>query len=79
MSNGAMVINRHQAFEFLETIDSLEKSLAKLRSILQMYIPSRCGSDSWWEKSDTKAIDSIRRGQGKRCVNVKEAINYLQA
>ncbi|MBI4215339.1 MAG: hypothetical protein HY602_01285 [Parcubacteria group bacterium] len=79
MSNGVVVINRQQANEFLETIDSLEKSLAKLRLILQMYIPSQYGSDSWWEKSDTKAVDSIRRGQGKRYANAKEAINYLHA
>jgi len=79
MSNGAMVINRQQASEFLEAIDSLEKSLAKLRLILQMYIPSQYGSDSWWEKSDIKAIDSIRLGQGKRYTDAKEAINYLHA
>lgn len=79
MSNGTIVINRHQAGEFLDILDSLEKSLAKLRAALQIYLPSRYGSNSWWEKSDAEAIDSIKAGRGKHFATPKEAINYLDS
>lgn len=79
MSNGAIVINRQQASEFLEVLESLEKTAAKLRSFLQIYIPLQYGSHSWWEKSDRKAMDSIERGRGKSFDNVKEAVNYLHS
>jgi hypothetical protein len=79
MANGAIVISQQQAGEFLDILDSLEKSLAKLRLSLQMYLPSQYGSDSWWEKSDAKAIDSIRHGRGKRFTALKQAVNYLHS
>lgn len=79
MSNGTIVISQQQAGEFLDVLDSLEKSLAKLRATLQMYLPSRYGSDSWWEKSDAEAIDSIKTGRGKRYSSVKQALNYLNS
>lgn len=79
MSNGTIVISQQQAGEFLDVLDSLEKSLVKLRAALQMYLPSRYGSDSWWKKSDMKAINSIKDGRGKRFATPKDAINYLHA
>lgn len=79
MSNGTIVINRRQAGEFLDILDSLEKSLIKLRAALQMYLPSQCGSDSWWEKSDMMAINSIKDGRGKRFAVPKDAVSYLHA
>lgn len=79
MSNDAITLNQQYTFRLLEDLAAIEQAIARLRQSLAGVLPAPYGSDSWWEKSDTKSIDSIKRGRGKRFATPKEAINYLHA
>jgi len=48
-----------------------------VRSYLSKEPPS--GSDEWWQWSDAKALEDIRKGRVKRFESVDEAIKWLNS
>ena len=52
-----------------------------IRSLVRNYLSKEppYGSDKWWECSDTKALEDIRKGRVKRFESVNEAIKWLNS
>lgn len=78
--NGHVVpIDTNLLIELIETLKT--KGLATLRKKLLLALPDetfRYGSDPWWEQSDLKAQEDIKRGNVIRFQDAKEMISYLK-
>lgn len=78
MNGHAIPINTNV---FLELIDALKtKGLSPLRKKLLLSLPDdtfRYGSDLWWEQSELKATEDIKKGNVIRFHDAKEMIAYL--
>lgn len=65
----------------VELADSLKtKGVASLRKKLLLALPDdtfRYGSELWWEQSELKATEDIKRGNVIRLHDAKEMIAYL--
>ena len=68
----------------LETVESVYKNILAAEAILKdlrgkliKLVPQRYGSELWWEKSDQRAIESIRAGRGKKFNTYEKAVKYL--
>ncbi len=55
----------------LKKLDRLEKTVARLASVLEEKEPPY-GSDAWWEWSNKKGLQEIREGKGIVVRNKKE-------
>ncbi len=62
--------------KLIERISALEKAVQSLIKRLQKE-PSY-GSDAWWEWSDTKAIDDIKKGNYVAFDSAQEMVEYLE-
>lgn len=70
----------------IKTVESLYKeirvmeiALENLRKRVVDLLPAKYGSDLWWEKSDTRAMKKIAKGEGMRFESAEEVIKYLES
>lgn len=65
----------------IELIQALKtKGLSPLRKKILLGLPDetfRYGSDLWWEQSEIKATDDIKKGKGVTFKNTQEALKWL--
>ncbi len=64
--------------EILARLDNLTKEVRVMRSKLFDKEPSY-GSDEWWEWSDKKAMEDIKRGRYTEIKNKKELKTFLNS
>lgn len=65
--------------ELFEHLAAFEETLLKLRRSLAAQFPAPYGSEAWWKKSDVAALESIKRGKGRRFGTFEDAIAYLHS
>jgi len=66
------------------SLEELYKELTVLETILQSLktrvlssLPSKYGSDAWWEESDKKGLEQIKRGEVVEFKTTKELKKHL--
>lgn len=71
-----VVLPASQVNKILRTLLDLKRDVAVLTEKVENLEPIY-GSDEWWEWSDTKALESIRKGEGTTVHNQKELQTFL--
>lgn len=70
-------INAKTADAILSSLKRLENAISRLSEKLEKS-PSY-GSKEWWDQSDQKALESIRRGEGTTVHSQKELQTFLNS
>lgn len=74
MMNQVTHVSQDQFETLLKRLSRLEKMMAML---LKKEEPPK-GTDEWWEWSDKKALEGIKRGEYKEFKSAKEMVTYLE-
>lgn len=62
-SRSAITIDTETAENILKEIETVKKSLDVLRKKIIKFLPSKYGSDVWWEKAEFEADEDIKKGR----------------
>lgn len=75
--NSTITINKKAAESILEELDNLQKSLVSLRKKVLKLLPSKYGSDAWWEKEIKEGLEEVKQGKYTAYENVHSLIRDL--
>lgn len=77
MSNNTVTIDTKTLERILSRLDSLAQDVKELKEKLLMKEPA-LGSDDWWEWSDKKALEEIKKGNYTEFKSAKAMVSYLK-
>ena len=78
-NRSTITIDSKTAENILEEIEVMRKSLETLRRKIMTLLPSKYGSDAWWEKAEREADEDIKAGRYTTYTNVENLIKDLHA
>lgn len=73
--NQTMNISQSEFDELNQRVKRLEQIVKKL---LEKEVEPPYGSDEWWEWSDKKALEAIKKGEYKEFSSAKDMVTYLK-
>ena len=73
--NNTIIISQSAYKELVTRLSRLEKMVLAL--VKKLEAEPQEGSDDWWEQSDKRALEEIKKGQFVEFDSAKDMVNFL--